>query len=229
MGLAIDFPAGFLAPQHDTSRPGRPWRDMAQVRRLEPREALYFEGDDSTFFYEVLEGVVRTSKVLSDGRRQVVSFNFPGELVGLSHDTVYHTTCEAIAPTQVRVIKKSALSTIMKERPEFAEQLLKVAAESLNSMQDHFVVLGRKCASEKLASFLLALAERETAREGETISFRLPMTRSDIADFLGLTIETVSRNLTVLKNEGIIDLPQTNIVRVRDISRLRGKTLQEHD
>lgn len=206
-----------------------PRRETPQIKRLAAGEALFFEGDDASFVYEVLEGVIRTSKVLCDGRRLVVSFNFPGELVGISHDECQHATCEAIAPAKVAVIRRSTLSTIIKDRPEFAEQLLQFTAESLNSMQDHFLVLGRKCASEKIASFLLALAEREPISESGSVSFRLPMTRSDIADFLGLTIETVSRNLTVLKSEHVIDLPQTNLVKVRNIERLRDRTLQEHE
>lgn len=217
--LDQQFRPHFDAPRHDT----------AQVRSLSNGDALFYEGDDAGYVYEVLEGVIRTSKFLSDGRRLVVAFNFPGELVGLTHDEIHHATCEAIAPAKVRAIRRSALSTIIKDRPEFAEQLLRFTAESLNSMQDHFVVLGRKSASEKLASFLLALAEREAKGSNGPVSFHLPMTRSDIADFLGLTIETVSRNLTALKGDGVIDLPQTNLVRVRDIERLRAKTLQEQD
>lgn len=204
-------------------------RETAQVRRLAAGESLYYEGDDASFVYEVLEGVLRTSKVLCDGRRLVVSFNFPGQIVGISHDKTQHATCEAIAPAKVAVIKRSALSSIVSDRPEFAEQLLQFTAESLNTMQDHFLVLGRKCASEKIASFLLALAQREPVSESGSVSFHLPMTRSDIADYLGLTIETVSRNLTALKNQGVIDLPQTNLVRVGNIERLKDKTLQEQD
>lgn len=214
-----------------SSRPraALPQRETQQVRRLAAGESLYFEGDDASFVYEVLEGVLRTSKVLCDGRRLVVSFNFPGQIVGISHDRTQHATCEAIAPAKVAVIKRSALSLIVKDRPEFAEQLLQFTAESLNTMQDHFLVLGRKCASEKIASFLLALAQRESVSETGSVSFRLPMTRSDIADYLGLTIETVSRNLTALKNQGVIDLPQTNLVQVGNIDRLKDKTLQEQD
>jgi len=229
MNVAVDFRNAIPLEQRPVFPGGQSRRFTTQIRRLAPGEALFFEDDDANYVYEVLEGVIRTSKILCDGRRLVVSFNFPGQLVGFSHDTVHHATCEAIAPTSIRVIKRSALSTIIRDRPEFAEQLLRFTAESLNAMQEHFVVLGRKCASEKLASFLLALAERETASESGAVSFRLPMTRSDIADFLGLTIETVSRNLTVLKIDGVIDLPQTNLVRVRDIARLREKALQEQD
>jgi len=209
--------------------PANSRRDPLQIRRLAPGESLYYEGDDASFVYEVLEGVLRTSKVLSDGRRLVVSFNFPGQIVGISHDKAQHATCEAIAPTKVAVIKRSALSSLVKDRPEFAEQLLQFTAESLNTMQDHFLVLGRKSASERIASFLLALAQREPVGEDGSLSFRLPMTRSDIADYLGLTIETVSRNLTALKKQGVIDLPQTNLVRVSNIERLKDRTLQEQD
>lgn len=204
-------------------------RDNQQTRSIAAREALYFEGDEAGFVYEILEGAVRTSKLLSDGRRQVVAFNFAGDLIGFSHDNEHHTTCEAIAPTRVRPIRKSTLATTMRDCPEIAARLLDVAAANLDAMQDHFVVLGRKCASERLASFLLALARREHGDGRREVSFRLPMTRSDIADFLGLTIETVSRNLTSLKVRGIIDLPQTNLVHVRDMNRLRNMALQERD
>ncbi|MEM8812147.1 MAG: helix-turn-helix domain-containing protein [Pseudomonadota bacterium] len=229
MNIAVNVDHAVPFTPHLRSEPTAYSRDSSRIRRLDAGDALFYEGDEAGYVYEVLEGAIRTSKILSDGRRLVVSFNFPGDLVGFSHDDMHHATCEALAQTKVRAIRRSALSSIIKDRPEFAETLLRFTAESLNIMQDHFVVLGRKSASEKLASFLLSLAEREDCDEGGPVIFRLPMSRSDIADYLGLTIETVSRNLTALKSRGVIDLPQTNLVRVRDIDRLRDRTLQEQD
>jgi len=192
---------------------------QSPIRSLDKHEMLFGEGDKGGRYYEVLEGVVCSYRILHDGRRQILSFNYPGDVVGIGHEIEYKCSCEAVSDAKVRCIAAATLQRSMETRPEIARKLLKVATIELASMHDHFVLVGRKSAPEKIASFLLALARREDSDKNE-VAFQLPMTRTDIADFLGMTIETVSRRFTALRKMGVIDLPQTNTVHVRDMVRL---------
>ncbi len=193
---------------------------QSPVRRLDKHEMLFGEGDRGGRYYEVLEGVLCSFRILHDGRRQILSFNYPGDIVGIGHEIEYKCGCEAVSDCKVRCIPAATLQRSIKTRPEIAHKLLKVATIELASMHDHFVLVGRKSATEKLASFLLALARRETSGDADEVTFQLPMTRTDIADFLGMTIETVSRRFTALRKMGVIDLPQTTTVHVRDMLQL---------
>ncbi|MEM8794979.1 MAG: helix-turn-helix domain-containing protein [Pseudomonadota bacterium] len=190
-------------------------------------KTVFHEGDNAEFIYEILEGVVRSSKMLVDGRRQVLSFGYPGDMIGLSHDEFYHSDCDAVAPVKVRVFRKNAFSGAMESDPAFCAHLLRTAAAEVNSMQEHFLMLGRKSAMEKIASFLITLLDRQSAEREDANSFALPMKRADIADFLGLTIETVSRTLTVLRKKGIIELPTAQKVHV--LKPLALRDLAESD
>jgi CRP/FNR family transcriptional regulator len=190
------------------------------VKRLSRHEMLFSEGDSGGKYYEVLEGVVCSFRVLHDGRRQILSFSYPGDIVGIGHELECKCSCEAVSSARVRSIPAAALARSLDERPDLARKLFSVATSELASMHDHFVMVGRKSATEKLASFLLALARREVGAEAKIATFQLPMTRTDIADFLGLTIETVSRRFTALRKLGVIDLPQTTMVHVNDLRRL---------
>ncbi|MCR9139673.1 MAG: helix-turn-helix domain-containing protein [Alphaproteobacteria bacterium] len=183
---------------------------------------MFCEGDDAIYIYEILEGVVRTSKLLFDGRRQILSFGYPGDLVGLSHDCFYHSDCEAVCDVKLRVHHKNACHASIESEPEFAKKLLKFAASEVNNMQEHFIMLGRKSATEKVASFLLTLLDRVGEPKNCKTCFDLPMCRSDIADFLGLTIETISRTLTKLREDGVIELPKKHRVHVCNVPGLRA-------
>lgn len=187
------------------------------VRRLERHEMLFSEGDDGGKYYEVLEGVVCSFRILHDGRRQILSFNYPGDIIGIGHEQECKCSCEAVSKAAVRSIPTARLHRVIQDRPELAQKLLSVATTEIASMHDHFVMVGRKSATEKLASFLLALARRDADDDATSATFDLPMTRTDIADFLGMTIETVSRRFTSLRKSGVIDLPQTSRVHVRDM------------
>ncbi|MCP4317276.1 MAG: helix-turn-helix domain-containing protein [Hyphomicrobiales bacterium] len=188
---------------------------------------LFFEGDDAEFVYEIIEGVVRTSKILFDGRRQILSFGYPGDVVGLSHDRFYHCDCEAVSDAKLRVHHKNAFSTNFERDPSFCNELLKYAASEVNSMQEHFIMLGRKSAMEKVASFLAALMGRVGENKDRRICFDIPMPRSDIADFLGLSHETVSRTLTRLRLDGVIDLPSKHRICVRQPATLKALAEKE--
>lgn len=185
-----------------------------QIHTLKAGQPLFHEGDKSEFVYQVLEGLLRTSKVMANGRRQVLTFGYPDDIVGLSHDCSYHNDCEAVVPTKVLVLKKNACSANYGNDQVLFDRLLKLAACEVSNMQEHFMMLGRKSAIEKIASFLLAIGSRTGHVENGRIAFNLPMKRSDIADFLGLTIETVSRVLTQLRKDGLIDLQNPHEVSI---------------
>lgn len=214
-------------PLHATAILAKDFGNDAVTRTFHPGDLVFCEGDESLFVYEVVEGVVRTSKILCDGRRQIISFGYPGDLVGISHDCRYHNDCEAISEVVVRVHRKNACSASVTSDPEFCDRLLKHSAGEMNAMQEHFMMLGRKSALERVASFLIVLMERVGAKEENGVAFDLAMSRSDIADFLGLTIETISRTLTRLRKEGVIDLPNAHHVVVRRSEHLRN--LAERD
>lgn len=190
-------------------------------RVLDAREPLFREGDEARFFFEVLEGVLCNYKIFADGRRQVISFAYRGDIVGFGQGVAHRFDCDALSRARVQVIPKSSLLLAAKERPELSERLLDVAASQVASMQEHSMLLGRKTAAEKIATFLVDLAERAGAVDEGPVRLLLPMTRADMADYLGLTVETVSRNITKLKVLKIIGLPSAGVLTIIDFERLQ--------
>ncbi len=174
---------------------------------------LFFEGDDARRLYRVTEGVLRLTRLMQDGRRQVIAFGFPGDVVGFPSGGRHHTDCEALLPARVVSYKMSLLDSEADD-PVAHQLLLQAALREIGAMQDHFLMLGRKSASEKVASFLVAMTERLGAKAAAAGRISLPMPRSDIADFLGLTTETVSRTFTQFRKSGIIALENIQTVIV---------------
>lgn len=165
-------------------------------------DAIFAEGDPSDFFYKVVSGTVRTSKLLSDGRRQIDSFHLGGDVFGLENSKERHFTAEAIEPVVVMAFRRTQFATLLHADPAFGDQLMSSMIASLDRAHEHMVLLGRKTALEKVATFLLDLANRLC--RGNCVE--LPMQRADIADYLGLTIETVSRVLSQMVRDGLIKL-----------------------
>lgn len=190
------------------------------VRVFAPYSPLFHEGDTTANFYEIVQGVARAYKIFPDGRRQIIAFAFAGDIVGFGHGDTYRFDCDVIAATHARVIPRSSLLRAMRNRPELSEKLLDMAAGAVAGMQDHSILLCRKTAIERIAAFLLSMADRQVEPvTGRRLS--LPMCRVDIADFLGLTIETVSRTLTKLRAMRVIDLPDRGCFVIRDLGQLR--------
>ena len=165
-------------------------------------DTLFAEGDLSDHFYKLVSGTVRTSKLLSDGRRQIDSFHLAGDIFGLENSKDRHFTAEAIEPVVVLAFRRTQFTTLLHTDPAFGDQLMSATIASLDRAHDHMVLLGRKTAMEKVATFLLDLANRLS--KGNSVD--LPMQRADIADYLGLTIETVSRVLSQMVRDGLIKL-----------------------
>ena len=176
---------------------------VAPIRRSFGRgEELFAEGNKAEFFYKVVSGTVRTAKLLSDGRRQIDAFHLPGDVFGLESSEDHRFAAEAIDDVVVEAYRKSQFARLLHDDPEFGQKLMSTMLRSLERAHEHMVLLGRKTAQEKMATFLLDMAERLHRDDRVELS----MQRTDIADHLGLTIETVSRTLTQMVRDGLIKL-----------------------
>jgi CRP-like cAMP-binding protein len=176
---------------------------------------IYGENEPADYLYKVVSGAVRTYRVLHDGRRQIGAFLLPGDMFGLEAGAMHGSSAEAIADSVILVIKRSAVVALAERDGDVARQLWTLTAEELGRVQNHMLLLIRN-AQERIATFLLEMAERAPG----TDSVELPMSRQDIADYLGLTIETVSRTLTQLEEEAAIALPTSRRVVLRNRSVL---------
>lgn len=184
-----------------------------------PGQALFYEGDPARNFFTIRKGVVRLVRTFPDGRRSIVGFLHGGDFFGGGFGrAAYAATAEAVTPLEYCRISVSDLQTLTKEHPSLSQQMSAMAADRLYAADDHIVLLARKTAQEKVAAFLLASSEWA----GQANQFDLPMARSDIADYLGLTIETVSRTLTKLTEMGVIALPTPQHVSLLNRLDLRA-------
>jgi CRP-like cAMP-binding protein len=177
---------------------------------------IYGAGEPADFLYKVISGMVRTYKMMTDGRRQVGGFYVPGDIFGLDTGEEHPFSAEAITESRVLVIRRSALIALAERDHDVARQLWAITGVELRRVQEHIILL-IKSAQERVASFLLEMSERISADNAVELS----MSRQDIADYLGLTIETVSRTLTALENAGTIELPSTRRIVLRNCSALR--------
>ena len=172
---------------------------------------VYGEGEAAEYFYMVVSGAVRTYKVLADGRRQICAFHLRDDFFGLEADEVHLLSAETITNSKVLQIKRSVLMARAERDKEVARQLWAMTSGELKRVQSHGLLL-IKTAKERVAEFLLEMAERTPTDE----AIELPMSRQDIADYLGLTIETVSRTLTDLEKQEAISLPNSRLVILLD-------------
>jgi len=175
-------------------------------------QALFYDGDAADHYFKVLTGAVRCCKLLADGRRHVSEFYLPGDFIGFHAVDTYLFTAEAVTDTSVVRYSRRSVDALASQEPRFGRRLLTIACQSLSAAQQKLVLLGRKTAEERIASFLIDLIER--GDESDRIA--LPMSRTDIGDHLGLTMETVSRGLSHLKSEGLISLEDSHHILVRD-------------
>ena len=177
---------------------------------------IYGENEPADYLYKVVSGTVRTYKVLFDGRRQIGGFHLPGDMFGFESGDEHTFSAEAITDCKILVIKRSVVIALAARDNDVAQQMWALTARELQRVQDHIMVL-IKSAQERVAGFLLEMAER--AAGGGAVE--LPMSRQDIADYLGLTIETVSRTLTQLEKTAAIELPTSRHIVLRNRSALR--------
>ena len=197
VAAAIALRGATALPRQDGSR-----RLSGTKNILAQGDELFAEGDDADFFYKVVSGTVRTYKLLSDGRRQIDAFPLAGDIFGLEPGAVHRFSAEAVERCEVIAYRRCRFATLAQDDPALGDQLMSSMMVNLERAHAHMLLLGRKTAQEKIASFLLDMGRRVSRSD----SFELPMQRSDIADHLGLTIETVSRTLTQLAKDGVIKL-----------------------
>lgn len=183
------------------------------------------EGEDAEYSYKVVSGAVRLSKMMQDGRRQIAEFALPGDFFGINWLPDHALTAEALTDVTLICYARGRLERLGDENREIRAELFSTLRHDLWAAQNHLVILGRQNANERVASFLFQLMERSKQADKRRID--IPMTRQDIADYLGLTIETVCRSLTKLKRAGIIDIPHRHEIVVRNTAALRRAAQSE--
>ncbi|MFD1197588.1 helix-turn-helix domain-containing protein [Brucella gallinifaecis] len=183
-------------------------------KKLDANEMLVEEGDHKRRVFSLTSGMLRIYTSLPDGRRQIAGFLVPGDYLGLADDDVYSQSAEAVIPSVLCAFSTKEMDELMEKFPKLKERLYQMTREALRTARDNQLVLGRLAPVEKLASFLLVLAARTEKRGGKGNRVHLLMNRTDIADYLGLTIETVSRSFTKLKTQGLIQLLDANTVEI---------------
>ena len=181
-------------------------------------EEIYGEDEPAEYVYQVVSGAVRTYKLLSDGRRQIGTFHLPGDVFGLDSGTTHRLAAEAIIDTTVRLVTRRSLDQAAGTDVQVARKLWAMTAGELRHAEDHMLLLGRKTAMERVATFLLEM-DRRLAVAG---MMALPMCRRDIGDYLGLTLETVSRALSQLHAQGILGFSGARQIVLRNRARLHN-------
>lgn len=179
--------------------------------------ALFREGDDADTIYRIVSGALRTSRLMPDGRRYVADFLFPGDFVGLNDSALRSTTADALCDTIVVRCSRQQFESKLEADRRLGRMILSVLTGGLSSAQERMLLLGRKSAAERVASFLLMMADRDG---GDAIE--LPMTRGDIADYLGLTIETISRVISQFKARNVICAQGATTLRIQKRDVLEG-------
>ncbi|MGB8841796.1 MAG: helix-turn-helix domain-containing protein [Aliidongia sp.] len=179
--------------------------------------AIFWEGDPAKYCFRVISGAVRICTLMADGRRQVADFFAGGDMIGFDFADTYAFTAEAVTDSVVRQYPRATILDLLTSDRQLSHQMLALACRRLTSAQHQLVTLGRKTAEERIATFLLALAGRQKRQSRQ---IELPMSRTDIADHLGLTVETVSRVLTRLRKQNVIELPCPHSVRITDAATL---------
>jgi CRP/FNR family transcriptional regulator len=181
-----------------------------------PGSTFIEEGEPANAFFNITGGTAKLFKLLPDGRRQITGFVGVGHFLGLAVSDTYAFSAEAIDTVRYCRFSRPRLRALLDDYPLMEKRLLEVASNELVAAQEQMLLLGRKTARERLASFLMMQSRQGVACHAPRARFALPMTRGDIADYLGLTIETVSRTLTKLRAEGLIEIPSTAEVIVRN-------------
>ena len=188
---------------------------------VKPGAKIFNEGENAAYRYILTAGCVRIYKLLGDGRRQIIGFLFPGDFLGLAIGDEYAYGAEAVAESRLCRFPRRELEHLFSSYPKMEKHLLDAASHELAIAQEQMVLLGRKRAEEKVVTMLLTLSTRARRRGEAEDPVYLPMTRGDLGDYLGLTMETVSRTITDLKTAGLIAQEERHYVRLLDPQRLQ--------
>jgi CRP/FNR family transcriptional regulator len=191
-----------------------------RLRPVKGGQSVYREFEEAKYIFTIVTGEIRLANLLDDGRRQVTAFKSAGEIIGEHSGGYYQSDAEAVCDTIVCQIPIKVMDSYVDGIPAMRDALMDMIRKELSDLRQHAILLGRKTPIEKIATFLINRASQQRSDEGETLEVILPMGRSDIADYLGLTIETVSRTITKLKNLGVITVPSTHSIRITNRSAL---------
>ena len=200
--------------------------EIARQKKYRAGETIFFEGDEVNYLGNVVSGVVKLGKLLPDGRQQIVGLQFASDFLGRAFKG--NATCHAEAATDVElcIFPRKPFESLLNDIHDFEERLFANTLDELDAARDWLLLLGRQSAREKVARFLLMIARRipnigcGASEDADVIRFDLPLSRADMADFLGLTIETVSRQITRLKTDGLIEVEQNRTIIVPSVARL---------
>ena len=201
--------------------------DLAEVLTLKTGAVLAREGDPAPYVFSITSGSLRVYKLLPDGRRQITGFLFAGDFLGLAIGDDYVVSAEAMEPSTVCRFRKGPFRALVERSPPLEHMLLNRTMHELAAAQNQMLLLGRKTAIDRMAYFLLDLPGHDPARPSAPGHVRLPMKRAEIADYLGLTIETVSRVLTRMKVKGLISTPTPSDLVIERPDRMRQHALGE--
>jgi CRP/FNR family transcriptional regulator len=202
-------------------------------RSFTPGQEIVAAGEETDFLGSVVDGVVALSKTMADGRRQTVGLMFPSDFIGRPMRLIAPYDAVAVTPVRLCLFTRTRFERILRETPALEKRLLEMTLDELDAARDWMLLLGRKTAQEKIATFLSILARRAAALDNQSLDaalkFQLPLTREAIADYLGLTIETVSRQITGLRKAGVIELADTRSIRVPDFLALLDAAGEDGD
>jgi len=188
--------------------------------KFDAGEALFWEGDAAKDVFQLVSGVLRIYRILGDGRRVITGFVYPGDLVGVSLRDRYLYTAEAVNAVRVRRFGRRRFDEEVARFPELRPQLFARVCDEMAAAQDQMVLLARKTAEERVCSFLLTIVRRRDAQDDRLPMIDLPMTRLDIADYLGLTIETVSRTMTKIARAKVVAPSGRHALAINRLTRL---------
>lgn len=198
------------------------WSSSKIGRVFSEKSSLFHQGDDATHIYKVNSGVVMTFRLLEDSQRQITGFRTAGDFFGLSPDEVYHETAVTVATSNIVSFTMADVGASL----NLQQELFNKTCSQLEDAQNMMMTLSKKSAGEKVATFLVMLAKRQKEKTrslgSEELDITLPMSRLDIADYLGLSIETVSRRLTDLKSRGVIELPSRHTAHICQFQKLEN-------
>ena len=182
------------------------FENLGRHAHFAPCETVFAEEEITASFYNVLDGVMRLYKLLPDGRRQIVGFALPGDFLGMTVSGRNNFSADAISEVEVCRFSKVSFQRFAEDKPHLLRRINELAIRELAQAREHMVLLGRRSAEEKVATFLVGWRDRLARQNGASATLPLPMSRQDIADYLGLTIETVSRTFTKLERDGVIEI-----------------------
>jgi len=190
------------------------------LRRVAAKGHVFAAGDAKTHVYKVASGAVCLYTVLTDGRRQIIAFALEGDVIGLGSASVQACNAQAIVSSRLQCLPVAALLKAARQDAKIALRLYEAISRELVATREHLQCVGQRGACERLATFLVVLSRRNEARGGDPGTIKLSMTRGDIADFLGITLETVSRTFSKMKRQGLIEIDQITTIRLRDAGEL---------